>query len=184
MSGPGKCDTEKIECYVFQIAFDRSIWCLFFEYLMEIFVLLLFSSVFVVCFVVWMWFDAVSCLCEKISSLPCCVLSWTSFLFFRSGVLMNRVFSINVNFYFTFFCQFLLVQSQQWKPQNNVWNLYKVTIKSTRTTSLTLLWFFYDQLWTGFTNCSGVSIVTFEQVKAVLLCCALYTTVLLMFYFI
>ena len=31
----------------------------------------------------------------------------------------------------------LLVQSQQWKHQNNVWNRFKVNIKDTRMTSMT-----------------------------------------------
>ena len=34
----------------------------------------------------------------------------------------------------------LLVQSQQWKHQNNVWNLFKVNNRDTRTTSMTLFW--------------------------------------------
>ena len=37
----------------------------------------------------------------------------------------------------------LLVQSQQWKHQNNVWNLFKVNSKDTRTTSLTSFWWLY-----------------------------------------
>ena len=54
---------------------------------------------------------------------------------------------------------YLLVQSQQWKHQNNMWNLFKVNNKDTRTTSLTLLftlnrfhilhWCFYCWIWTG-----------------------------------
>ena len=34
----------------------------------------------------------------------------------------------------------VLVQSQQWKHQNYVWNLFKVFNKDTRTTSLTPFW--------------------------------------------
>ena len=37
----------------------------------------------------------------------------------------------------------LLVQSQKWKHQNNVWNLLKVSNKTTRMTSLTSFWFLY-----------------------------------------
>ena len=42
----------------------------------------------------------------------------------------------------------LLVPSQQWKYQDNVWNMFKVDNKNTGTASLTY--------------CSGVSIVDFE----------------------
>ena len=38
---------------------------------------------------------------------------------------------------------YLLVQSQQWKHQNNMRNLFKVNRKDTRTTSLTLFWCLY-----------------------------------------
>ena len=37
----------------------------------------------------------------------------------------------------------LLVQSQQWKHQNNVWNMFKVNNKDTKTTSLTSFWCLY-----------------------------------------
>ena len=47
----------------------------------------------------------------------------------------------------------LLVQSQPWKQQHNVWNL-----------SLTPFWCLYCSLWRNFTNCLGVSIVDFKQV--------------------
>ena len=60
----------------------------------------------------------------------------------------------------------LLVQSQQWKHQSNVWKLFKVNNKDTRTTSMTSFWCLYRQLWKDFTYSSGVSIVDFEQVKA------------------
>ena len=51
--------------------------------------------------------------------------------------------------------QHLLVQSQQWKHQNSLWNLFKVNSKI-RTTSF---WCLYSELWTNFTHCSRVSIV-------------------------
>ena len=37
----------------------------------------------------------------------------------------------------------LLVQNQQWKHQNNVWNLFKVTNKDSRTPSFKSFWCFY-----------------------------------------
>ena len=43
-------------------------------------------------------------------------------------------------------CSYLLVQSQQWKQQNKVWNLFKVNNKDTRTTSMTKGCFHY-WLW-------------------------------------
>ena len=43
----------------------------------------------------------------------------------------------------------LLVQSQQLKHQNNVWNMFKVNNKDSRTTSLTLFWCFHCRLWTS-----------------------------------
>ena len=61
----------------------------------------------------------------------------------------------------------LLVQSQQRKHQNNVWNLFKVNNKDTRRTSATSLWCLYCWLWIDFTHCSSVSIVDLEQVVAV-----------------
>ena len=141
---------------MFQIAFDRSIWCLFFEYLMEIFVLLLFSSVFVVCFVVWMWFDVVSCLCEKISSLPCCVLSWTSFLFFQSGVLMNHVFSINVNSFVlhNFSASLYLFKVNSGNPRAMFEICTKLPLKAPE-----------QRHW----RCCGFFMINFEQVSQIVL---------------
>ena len=40
---------------------------------------------------------------------------------------------------YIFLNRHLLVQSQQWNPQNNVWNLFKINSKDTRTTSLNTL---------------------------------------------
>ena len=39
--------------------------------------------------------------------------------------------------------QHLFVQSQQWKHQNNVWNLFKVSNKNTRRTSMPAFWCLY-----------------------------------------
>ena len=60
----------------------------------------------------------------------------------------------------------LLVQSQQWKHQKNVWNLFKVNNKDNSLTSMAWFWCLYCQLWIGFTNVSCVFIVDFEQVNA------------------
>ena len=57
----------------------------------------------------------------------------------------------------------LLVQSQQWKHQNNARNLFKVNNKDTNTTPLKSFWCSYCEIWTNFTHCSGVSIADFEQ---------------------
>ena len=43
--------------------------------------------------------------------------------------------------------------------------MFKVNNKNNRTTSLTLLWCFYCQLWSYFTPFSSVSIADFEQVN-------------------
>ena len=48
-------------------------------------------------------------------------------------------------------CRHLLAQSQQWKHQNNVWNLIMKTVERPQG------------LWTDFIHCSGVSVVDFEQ---------------------
>ena len=61
--------------------------------------------------------------------------------------------------------QYLLVHSQQTRYQNNVWDLFKVYNKHSRTTSISF-WCLYCYLWTNFTYCSGISIVGFEQADA------------------
>ena len=38
----------------------------------------------------------------------------------------------------------LLVPNQQWKHQSNVWNLFKINDKDTRTNSITPFWCFYS----------------------------------------
>ena len=45
----------------------------------------------------------------------------------------------------------LLVQSQQWKHQNNVWNLFKVNDKDFRIKSMMSLWCIYYQIFKDFT---------------------------------
>ena len=59
----------------------------------------------------------------------------------------------------------LFAESQEWKHKNNVWNMFKVNNKETRTMSMTSFWFLYCLLWIYFTHCSSVSIVDFEQVN-------------------
>ena len=53
--------------------------------------------------------------------------------------------------------QHLLVKSQQWKHQNNNWNLFKVNNKDTTTTSMASSW------------CSSLFIVNFEQISHIVL---------------
>ena len=62
--------------------------------------------------------------------------------------------------------QQLLVQSQQWKHQNNVWNLFKINNDDTRTTSITSFWGLYCYPKAVFTHRSSVSIVDFKQVNS------------------
>ena len=59
----------------------------------------------------------------------------------------------------------LLVQSQQWKHQNDVWILFDVNNKDTRTTSLTPSCYHYCWLWTDFVHYSSVFTIEFEQVN-------------------
>ena len=56
-------------------------------------------------------------------------------------------------------CSRHFFQSQQWKHQNNEWNVFKVNNKDTRTTSLTSFWCLYCWLWTNITHCLGISII-------------------------
>ena len=51
---------------------------------------------------------------------------------------------------------YLLVQSQRWKHQSNVWNLIKFNNKDTRTTSVRSFWCLSCSLQIYFTHCSGV----------------------------
>ena len=56
----------------------------------------------------------------------------------------------------------LLVQSQQWKHQKNMWDLFQGNKKDLRTTSLMLFWCLYCSLWTDSTHCFAISVVEFE----------------------
>ena len=65
----------------------------------------------------------------------------------------------------------LHVQSQQWKHQNNVWNLFKVNNKDYRTTSLTterrhifhtLFWCYHCWLWTSECHLGSLILRLFE----------------------
>ena len=49
--------------------------------------------------------------------------------------------------------RYLLVQSQQWKDKNIVWNPFKVRNNDTGTMSMTLLWCLYRYLWSDFLQC-------------------------------
>ena len=40
--------------------------------------------------------------------------------------------------------RYLLAQSQKWKHQHNVWNMFKVNYKNTRMTSMTSFWYFHS----------------------------------------
>ena len=61
----------------------------------------------------------------------------------------------------------LLVQSQQWKQQNNMWNIFRVNKKETRMTSMALFWRHYCKLWIDFTRYFDVSIVTLNMLMPV-----------------
>ena len=61
--------------------------------------------------------------------------------------------------------QYLLVQSQLWKHQNNVWDLSRVNNEDTIMTSLKSFLCFDCWLWTDSTHYSSASIVDFEQVN-------------------
>lgn len=60
----------------------------------------------------------------------------------------------------------LLIQRQEWKCQNNMWNMLKVhKNKETGARSLTSSWFVYCLLWIYLTHYFGASIVDFEQLN-------------------
>ena len=50
----------------------------------------------------------------------------------------------------------LYVQSQQWKHQNNLWNMLKIINKDARTISWTSFWCLCCEAWTDFTHCSNI----------------------------
>ena len=56
-------------------------------------------------------------------------------------------------------CRYLSVQSQQWKRRNNMWILFKVNNKNTRTASMPF-WCNYCWLWAETTNCSHCWLVS------------------------
>ena len=65
--------------------------------------------------------------------------------------------------------QNLLIESQQWKHQNNVWNLSKVNNKNTRMASVTPFWCRYWQLWTDFAFFSSWNAIAYSKLHAKLL---------------
>ena len=69
----------------------------------------------------------------------------------HKGLKCSKWQSVYFSYLLPFPSRHLLVQSQQCKQKNNVWNLFKVSNKDTR--------------WTDFTLCSGVPIVGYEQVN-------------------
>ena len=58
----------------------------------------------------------------------------------------------------------LLSQSQPKKHLKNVWNMFKVDNKNSRSNSSMSLWCHYFWLWTYFVSFSSVSIIGFELV--------------------
>ena len=59
--------------------------------------------------------------------------------------------------------RYLFVESQQWKRQDNVWNLFKINNKDTRTSSLMSFWGLYCLIWRDFPHCFSISIIDVEQ---------------------
>ena len=76
------------------------------------------------------------------------------------------VFRVMKKHYITCY-KYLLVQIQQWKYQNKRWNMFKVSNKDTKTTSvsMTSFWCLYFQLCADFIYCFTVSVFDFEQVN-------------------
>ena len=72
--------------------------------------------------------------CETFYSLKWKIKVYTKYL------LLNNVY---ISFFNVLPCWDLLVQSQQWKHQNNVWKLFKFNSKDTRTTSFLSFWCLY-----------------------------------------
>ena len=90
----------------------------------------------------------------------CIVLPESSFHFFPHYVCGPRFMYL--------LSQRFLVQSFQWKPQNNAGNLLKVNSEDTRMISMASFSCFSCYLWTDFKQRSDVSIVDFAHVNATL----------------
>ena len=93
-------------------------------------------------------FPNVECDCGYTSVLW---FSWTFYWYLLFFVLLPR--------------RHLLVQSQQWEHQKNMWNLFSNNKKDTRTASLASSLFLCCWLWTDFTHPTSVSINNFEKVN-------------------
>ena len=84
------------------------------------------------------------------------------------------------NAIFSLFPEFIRAPSEDWTENLDLhallwlipvgickeWNKFTVNNKENRTTPITSLWCLHCSLWTYFTPCSSVSIVTFEQLIA------------------
>ena len=70
------------------------------------------------------------------------------------------------NFEYNYEYNFGHVCVQSTVKTSEVWNLFKVYNKDTRTTSVTSFWCLYSEPWTDFIHCYEVSIVDFEQINA------------------
>ena len=92
-------------------------------------------------------------------------LLWISLFWCRRG--FRSLVLGNWEFYWKLPSHRLLVQSRQWKCQYNVWNLFKVNFKGTRSMSLmTSFCCLYRQLWIDFTYFFGFFIIVFDQINA------------------
>ena len=72
------------------------------------------------------------------------------------------------------YSQYLLVQIQQWKHQNNKWNLFKVTNVTNLANANLVVLGSLSFTSTDFTHCSTVSMVDFEQINAWLWACLVF----------
>ena len=79
----------------------------------------------------------------------------------------------NKNTHFDYFVtqlpsRHLLVQGQQWKHKNNLWNLHKVNNKNTRATSMASLLCLYCKILTDFTRLIFLLFTLNQQLPTVL----------------
>ena len=71
----------------------------------------------------------------------------------KKQIMLNYILVIYPKFYNSFLCRHLLVQIQQGKHRNNVWNMFRVNDENTRTTSLPLFWcLYFDFEWISYIN--------------------------------
>ena len=86
------------------------------------------------------------------------LVSWLFAIYTAKKKKKKILFHNKIRFQTTFF-----VQSEQWKHQEKVRNLFKVDNKYTRTTSITSFCCLYCQMWTDFKHLYGVSIVRLNK---------------------